>query len=71
MCGIAGFADVTPAPARTLEGDRQRVKAMCDVMRHRGPDDEGFFVEPNEWWHFNCHNWATYPILDIPFSAIR
>ena len=46
MCGIAGFADITPAPARTLDGDRQRVKAMCDVMRHRGPDDEGFYVEP-------------------------
>ncbi len=46
MCGIAGFADVGSAAARTLEGDRQRVKAMCDVMRHRGPDDDGFYVEP-------------------------
>ena len=45
MCGIAGFADIT-ARARTLDGDRQRVKAMCDVMRHRGPDDDGFYVEP-------------------------
>ena len=45
MCGIAGFADVT-ARAHTLEGDRKRVQAMCDVMRHRGPDDEGFYVEP-------------------------
>jgi asparagine synthase (glutamine-hydrolysing) len=43
MCGIAGFADLIPR-ARTLEADRQRVKAMCDVMRHRGPDDEGFHV---------------------------
>ena len=46
MCGIAGFADVGSAAPRTLDGDRQRVKAMCDVMRHRGPDDEGFYVEP-------------------------
>ena len=44
MCGIAGFTDVT-ARAGTLEVDRQRVKAMCEVMRHRGPDDEGFYVE--------------------------
>jgi asparagine synthase (glutamine-hydrolysing) len=46
MCGIAGFTDVVASVPRTLESDRQRVKSMCDVMRHRGPDDEGFFVEP-------------------------
>jgi asparagine synthase (glutamine-hydrolysing) len=46
MCGIAGFAEVTGSHPRPLEGDRQRVKAMCDVMRHRGPDDDGFYVEP-------------------------
>ena len=45
MCGIAGFADLQPR-ARTLEGDQLRIKAMCDVMRHRGPDDDGVFVEP-------------------------
>jgi asparagine synthase (glutamine-hydrolysing) len=46
MCGIAGFADITVPFPRALDGDRQRVKAMCDVMRHRGPDDDGFYVEP-------------------------
>jgi asparagine synthase (glutamine-hydrolysing) len=46
MCGIAGFADLTAVAGRSLESDRSRVKAMCDVMRHRGPDDEGFHVEP-------------------------
>jgi len=46
MCGIAGFADLSASHGRTLDADRQRVKAMCDVMRHRGPDDEGFHVEP-------------------------
>src|SRR5262249_3038516 len=43
MCGIAGFVDSAPAgrPAEfTL------VHRMCDVIRHRGPDDEGIHVEP-------------------------
>jgi D-alanyl-D-alanine dipeptidase len=31
----------------------------------------GFTVEPNEWWHFNYEDWQEYPILDIPFDAIR
>ena len=42
MCGIAGFVSETDA------GRRERVAAplrqMCDVIRHRGPDDEGMFV---------------------------
>ena len=45
MCGIAGFADMS-ARGGTVAADRQRLSAMCDVMRHRGPDDEGFYVEP-------------------------
>ena len=44
MCGIAGFADVT-VTGHTV-ADAARVKTMCDVMRHRGPDDDGFHVAP-------------------------
>jgi asparagine synthase (glutamine-hydrolysing) len=50
MCGIAGFADaltrehaVTP---ERLEADVRLLRAMCSVIRHRGPDDEGVRVEP-------------------------
>jgi len=42
MCGIAGFI--------SFEGHRRdeaaaRVKCMTDALIHRGPDDEGFFVD--------------------------
>ena len=45
MCGIAGFADALTrddahAPER-LDADARLVRRMCDVIRHRGPDDEG------------------------------
>jgi asparagine synthase (glutamine-hydrolysing) len=46
MCGIAGFADLTAPAPHSLESDLSRVKQMCDVMRHRGPDDDGFHVVP-------------------------
>lgn len=38
MCGIAGFL--------LTEGEAQvaQVRAMCDAIRHRGPDDEGYYV---------------------------
>lgn len=39
MCGIAGFVTrERPAPL-------WQVRAMCDQIRHRGPDDEGFHVD--------------------------
>jgi len=39
MCGIAGIFDLDGAPIV-----RSDLQAMCDVMRHRGPDDEGLYV---------------------------
>jgi asparagine synthase (glutamine-hydrolysing) len=45
MCGIAGFADITPGHG-TAAADAERVRQMCDVMRHRGPDDHGAYVQP-------------------------
>ncbi|MEI6218978.1 MAG: asparagine synthase (glutamine-hydrolyzing), partial [bacterium] len=38
MCGIAGYIK------RDGEVEVRTVKSMCDMIRHRGPDDEGFFV---------------------------
>lgn len=37
MCGIAGFVDPIGIPADRLE-------IMANAIRHRGPDDEGFFT---------------------------
>ena len=46
MSGIAGFVESTSSPSRFgPESSRALVHAMCDVIRHRGPDDEGVWVE--------------------------
>lgn len=44
MCGICGFthADQTNHAA---EHDRDILARMCDVMAHRGPDGEGYYVD--------------------------
>jgi asparagine synthase (glutamine-hydrolysing) len=46
MCGIAGFVE-SPSSASPfgLEESRALVHRMCDVIRHRGPDDEGIWVD--------------------------
>jgi asparagine synthase (glutamine-hydrolysing) len=47
MCGIAGFVEssATTAPFGA-EISGQLVHQMCNVIRHRGPDDEGVWVQP-------------------------
>src|ERR1044071_638607 len=40
MCGITGL--VYASPERHVA--QHRIQRMCDVLRHRGPDDEGFHV---------------------------
>jgi len=39
MCGIAGYV-LRDGPA-----ELSRVRAMCDQIRHRGPDDDGFYTQ--------------------------
>jgi len=50
MCGIAGFADSTfggrqAIGTQRLDAEFNLVHRMCDVIRHRGPDDEGVWVD--------------------------
>src|SRR4051812_822611 len=42
MCGIAGFAHARLSP----RGEQPDLRAMCDAITHRGPDDEGLFTAP-------------------------
>jgi asparagine synthase (glutamine-hydrolysing) len=40
MCGIAGFIDIE----RSRENAEGLIDRMCQVIRHRGPDDQGIWV---------------------------
>jgi asparagine synthase (glutamine-hydrolysing) len=41
MCGIAGYVG---------NGDRGLLERMCESITHRGPDEDGFFVEWGSVW---------------------
>jgi asparagine synthase (glutamine-hydrolysing) len=38
MCGIAGIIDLFSTPERSL------IESMCRIMKHRGPDGEGYYI---------------------------
>jgi asparagine synthase (glutamine-hydrolysing) len=44
MCGICGVVNLSPV----ADGiDEPTLRTMTDTLRHRGPDDEGYFVAPD------------------------
>lgn len=44
MCGITGFFNTA---GHNQESARAQVKRMADTLIHRGPDEEGFYVDDN------------------------
>ena len=40
MCGIAGFVTVQPSDSPSI------IERMTDTIRHRGPDDSGYYRDP-------------------------
>ena len=65
-----GYDEMTPRSYPDYTGGPPEARAKRDLLR-RVMERHGFTVEPNEWWHFNYKDWPQYPILDIPFSAIK
>lgn len=55
MCGIAGFVTIEPA-----DGTVQILGRMAEAIRHRGPDDFGFYHDP--WAHLGHRRLA---IIDV------
>ena len=43
MCGITGKLNLDTQKKITLP----EIKKMTDVISHRGPDDEGFYINKN------------------------
>ncbi len=41
MCGIAGYVTLQPSDSPSI------IERMTDVIRHRGPDDFGFYRDPH------------------------
>lgn len=43
MCGIAGVVSLSP----TRDVDPGDLRTMADALRHRGPDDDGYYLDPH------------------------
>lgn len=59
MCGIAGIINFNDFIIST-----NKIESMLDTMKHRGPDDEGFFIEKNIGLGF-----VRLSIIDLTLSG--
>ena len=66
----SGYDEMTPRAYPDYKGGPPEARGKRDLLR-QVMERHGFTVESNEWWHFNYTDWEKYPILDIPFSAIK
>ena len=66
----SGYDEMTPRAYPDYKGGPPDARGRRDLLR-QAMERHGFTVEPNEWWHFNYTGWEQYPILDIPFSAVK
>jgi D-alanyl-D-alanine dipeptidase len=64
------YDEMTERSYPDYKGGTAEQRARRDLLR-KAMESHDFIVEPNEWWHFNYKDWKEYPILDIPFSAIK
>lgn len=65
----SGYDDFSEKASPDYPGGTPEQRLHRDLLR-AAMEAEGFSVEPNEWWHFNCRDWKQYPLLDVPFGAI-
>lgn len=63
----SGYDEFTERASPDYAGGTTEQRANRDMLR-KLMEDEGFTVNPNEWWHFDYKNWQDYAIYDISFD---
>ena len=63
----SGYDEFTERASPNYTGGTPEQRANRDMLR-KLMEDEGFTVNPNEWWHFDYKNWQQYAIYDISFA---
>jgi zinc D-Ala-D-Ala dipeptidase len=65
----SGYDEMTERAYPDYEGGPAEPRQRRELLRE-AMEAEGFSVYPSEWWHFDYKDWALYPVLDVPFSAL-
>jgi zinc D-Ala-D-Ala dipeptidase len=65
----SGYDDLSERAHRDYDRMTPAACANCHLLEDLMAA-AGFEPLPHEWWHFNWHAWAEYPLLDISADSI-
>lgn len=65
----SGYDEFTERAHPDYTGGTPEDRRNRDLLR-QVMTANGFQVFPNEWWHFDYHDWRSYPILNLRFEEI-
>ncbi len=60
----------TENAAAEYPGGTEKQRRFRSILRS-AMEAGGFFVNPDEWWHFDYSDWRNYRVQDIPFDKIK
>jgi len=63
------YDEATPRAHADFPGGTSLQRWHRALLR-RVLEGQGFTVNPSEWWHFDFHDWARYPILNTTFEDL-
>lgn len=63
------YDEFTERASPNYMGGTEQERRNRDLLI-KAMQEEGFIVNPYEWWHFDYKDWQEYAIYDIPFSEI-
>jgi D-alanyl-D-alanine dipeptidase len=65
----SGYDEMTERSHTDYPGGTEQQRRRRDLLA-AAMMAEGFFVYPQEWWHFDYKDWKEYPILNVPFEEL-
>ena len=66
----SGYDEMSERAHSDYAGGTAKQNANRALLR-KAMEDEGFIVNPTEWWHFDYKDWQLYGIMNVPFEQIQ
>ena len=65
----SGYDEMTERAYADYTGGTAEERERRSLLRH-AMTEQGFLVNPTEWWHFDYKDWKQYPIGNVAFEDL-
>jgi zinc D-Ala-D-Ala dipeptidase len=65
----SGYDEMTERAYANYPGGTDEQRRLRALLRH-AMEEEGFLINPTEWWHFDYKDYKLYPIMNVRFEDL-